>query len=308
MKLCALLSCLLAASCATAVKRSPALESLADGFDEGVAIAVLDLADDSISGVRLDRPMPQLSVFKTWVAAAAADMVAQRKLAWDEKLTVSDAELKYEQPQIVATIAAQGHELTVETLVTLMVTVSDNAATDVLLRRMGGPEVVRAFLISRGIGNIGVKADEAGLHARGDAVDAAIAAAPSEQRVAIAQRMLAEDPNRATARGIADGLARLYRGKLLDAAQTAKVLTILEATTSGPNRLRAGTPADYRLMHKTGTGGDSDGILMGTNDVGIIVAPDGHAYAVVVLVAGVRRSNDDAEKLAADVARHVTRP
>jgi beta-lactamase class A len=62
------------------------------------------------------------------------------------------------------------------------------------------------------------------------------------------------------------------------------LLAMLERTTSGPNRLKAGVPSDWRFGHKTGTGQVLDPVSTGYNDVGIMTAPDGKRYTVAVMM------------------------
>lgn len=58
---------------------------------------------------------------------------------------------------------------------------------------------------------------------------------------------------------------------------------------TGRRRMRALLPGDARIAHKTGTLNNT------SSDVGIIQAPDGHAYAVAIYVTGQGgRPNRDA--------------
>jgi beta-lactamase class A len=59
---------------------------------------------------------------------------------------------------------------------------------------------------------------------------------------------------------------------------------MLERVTSGPNRLKAGVPPDWRFGHKTGTGQVLASVATGYNDIGIMTAPDGKRYAVAVMM------------------------
>ena len=61
-------------------------------------------------------------------------------------------------------------------------------------------------------------------------------------------------------------------------------MTMAESKT-GMKRLRAALPEGWTIAHKTGTGQDIGPITAGYNDVAIVTAPDGHAYAVVVMIA-----------------------
>jgi beta-lactamase class A len=70
-------------------------------------------------------------------------------------------------------------------------------------------------------------------------------------------------------------------------------------------RLKAGLPRGFTLAHKTGTGPDWRGASVGINDVGLITAPDGHTYAVAVMIRQTRRSNEARHALMQAVTRAV---
>ena len=79
--------------------------------------------------------------------------------------------------------------------------------------------------------------------------------------------------------------ARLARGELLSPSSTKVLLNLMSQVKSGPQRLKAGVPYDWAFVHKTGTGQDLPPVSTGYNDIGIMTAPDGTRYAVVVMMA-----------------------
>ena len=89
---------------------------------------------------------------------------------------------------------------------------------------------------------------------------------------------------------LTDALVRLKRGELLGPAMTARFLEILGQTETGPARLPAGLGPGWSIAHKTGTGQDLGNLSTGYNDVGLVTAPDGHAYAVAVMIASTSAS------------------
>jgi beta-lactamase class A len=70
-------------------------------------------------------------------------------------------------------------------------------------------------------------------------------------------------------------------------------------------RLKAGLEPGWAIAHKTGTGQELGDLQSGYNDVGLITAPDGHAYAVAVMVAQTRRPIPERQAMMAGVARAV---
>ena len=58
---------------------------------------------------------------------------------------------------------------------------------------------------------------------------------------------------------------------------------------TGPRRLRGGLPPGWTIAHKTGTGQDWRGASVGINDIALLTAPDGHVYAVAVMIRRTRQ-------------------
>ena len=193
-------------------------------------------------------------------------------------------------------IGANGYTATVSILITRAVQQSDNTCNDAVLRRAGGPEAVRAFLRDKGIEGIRFGPGErllqsaiAGMewkqsYAVNRGFEAARASVPAGVRRAAFERYVANPMDGATPRGIVQALARLKRGELLSPASTQKLLSIMANTRTGPQRLKGGLEPGWRLSHKTGTGQIYGGVQAGYNDIGIVTTPDGHTYAVAVLI------------------------
>ncbi len=300
---------LLAAGCAPtrAPIADPApLESgfaeIASRLDGHVGIAMIDLQTGAEASLNGDLPLPQQSVFKSWIALAAADAATAGALSWDERLRVGPADLGFPYQPIAAEVPPEGRDFTVAELVHWMVTLSDNPSADVLLRRLGGPIAVEDALARRGIGDVAVTTNERGLHAHADRLQAQIAdLSPSAARAAVRAAMLT-DPNAATALGVARGFAALAKS-----ADGDRTLQVHFATRTGAARLKAGLPEGWRIAHKTGGGFDIAGLTTGANDAGVLVAPDGRRFAVAVLIAGSASPPAEQDAAIASVARLVAR-
>lgn len=59
------------------------------------------------------------------------------------------------------------------------------------------------------------------------------------------------------------------------------------------------------IAHKTGTGQANDGVSPATNDVGLLMAPDGGKVAVAVFLSNTRLSYTDQDRLIAALSRAV---
>ena len=261
----------------------------------GVAVYAID--DGWSIGKRGDEFFPQQSVSKLWVALTVLDQVDSGKLRLDQMIRITRDDLTlFHQPMRARVIANGEIQESVLSLLEQAVITSDCTANDSLLRTAGGPEAVRAFITRHQLGKIRFGAGErvmqsgiAGLtwqqdYSIGRNFENARAKLPYDVRKSALDRYLADPVDGASPMAIAKALGELIKGKLLSPTSTRLLLDILARTSSGPNRLKAGVPLDWRFAHKTGTGQQLGDVSTGYNDVGIMTAPDGKRYAVTVMM------------------------
>lgn len=287
-------------------------------FPGKTGIAVQRIDGDWTLARRGDDLFPQQSVSKLWVSLAALDAVDRGKVRLDDRVTITPDDLTLFYQPIATRVRAEGRvQLSIADLMLMAITESDNTANDSLARAIGGPAAVRRFLADRkltgirfGPGERLLQAQTAGMtwdqsYSAPNAFQAARALIPADVRANAMRAYLADPVDGASPRGIAMALTRLARGELLSGESTATMLGIMARTKSGPQRLKAGLPAGWRLAHKTGTGQDLNGMTAGYNNVGIATAPDGTRYAIVVLLADTTASVPDRMKLMQAVAAAV---
>ena len=293
------------------------LAELAHSFDGRVGIAVEDVQDRWIAAYDGDTLYPQQSVSKLWVVLAVFDAADRKSLDLSEPILVRREDMSVFNQPIQKVLGDTGYQTTLDDLLSWAISKSDNAADDILMRRVGGPEAVQHELSARGLNSIRSSPPEhlleskiAGLDwkpeysfgqtfwtAR-DQVDPAV-------RSALLEAYVANPDDGASPSAIVDGLSRLKRGELLSASSTLHFLQLLAATQTGPMRLKAGLGPGWSIAHKTGTGQDLGDLSTGYNDVGLLTAPDGRTYAVAVMIASTREPIPERQALMADVARAV---
>jgi beta-lactamase class A len=267
--------------------------------EAGIAVEVIDTGRTAhFEGRRL---MPQQSVSKLWVAATALELADQGALDLDDKRAIIRDDLTvFHQPVREIVLRDGVHVLTWRELLEQAITRSDNTANDILLRRVGGPEAVRAFLATHEISSVrfgpGERAMQsaiAGLDWRpsysiGNAFFEARDQVPGARRRSAFEGYVTDPVDGASPLAVAGALAKLARGELLGQDRSAYLIAVMGNTRSGPNRLKGALPPDWQIAHKTGTGQFFDGEQSGYNDVGIITAPDGARYAIAVMIARTR--------------------
>jgi beta-lactamase class A len=91
----------------------------------------------------------------------------------------------------------------------------------------------------------------------------------------------------------------------LSPSSTRLILSFMDRVKSGPNRLKAGVPYGWGFGHKTGTGQILAPISTGYNDIGIMTAPNGTRYAVVVMIADTTASVPERMQFMQSISRAV---
>lgn len=278
----------------------PALRAIAASFDGRLGISVSRIDSDWTFSSQGDAYFPQQSVSKLWVALTVFDAVDSGRLTLDQKVTITRADLTLFHQPIAQLVGAEGYETNVSELLLRAMTQSDNTANDSLLRTVGGPSAVRNMLERKGLNGIRFAGGERALQSAtagmtwqqrysvGRTFYAERAKLPESVRREALDRYLATLPDGAQPQAIVSALAKLKRGTLLSANSTRVLLSLMNESRTGRQRLAGGVPDGWRFGHKTGTGQDLAGTSTGYNDVGIMTAPDGTSYAVAVMIASTR--------------------
>jgi beta-lactamase class A len=305
----------------TRVQPPPALvarlEALAEGFDGRVGIAVEDVQEGWITGHDADTLYPQQSVSKLWVALAVLDAVDRGTMGLADPVLVRRTDMSVFNQPIQKLMGEAGYATSIDGLLSLAIAHSDNAANDILVRKVGGSAKVQRLIDRRGLGQIRSGPEErllqskiAGLtwspdYSFGLAFWTARDKVAPTLRSARLAAYLADPDDGATPRALVEGLSRLDRGALLSPASTAHYLQILASTETGPARLKAGLGPGWSIAHKTGTGQVLGDLATGYNDVGLLTAPDGRVYAAAVMIASTRQPVPERQALMAAVAQAV---
>jgi beta-lactamase class A len=214
------------------------LSSLAIENPGEYGIAAVDLATGRTVHVNGDRAFPMASTMKIAVAAAYLAEVDAGRRSLDDQIGGASAHY----------------------LMDVMITKSDNRATDMLMASLGGPAVIDHWLRNQGVSGMRVDRTIAQLlRDRRDLSDVRDSSTPTA--------ML--------------GLLRLINsGPALSPQSRATLLDMMRRCKTGSNRIRGLLPAQARVENKTGT-------LNGyTGDVGFLTLPDGRRIAVAFFARG----------------------
>ncbi|MEW5684575.1 MAG: class A beta-lactamase [Pseudomonadota bacterium] len=262
-----------------------------------------------------ERRFPMQSVFKLPLAVAALAEVDAGRAVLTERIQILEEQLSAPFSPIGAAWPAR-RDFTFQALLEAVLVDSDNTAADVLMKRIGGPGAVTAWLDARRVPEVRVDRYERELQCESygmpsfrpawrtpEAFSAALRATPPAERAAAQQRYLVDPRDTATPRGMIEFLRMLDKDELATPESTRLAVDLMARTPRAPNRIRAGLPRDAFLAHRPGTSGVDQGRSTAHNDVGIFRLADKRAYALAVFLSGATLDESGRDAVIADVTR-----
>lgn len=283
-----------------------------------LGVALLDLKDRKGWSHRGSESFPMQSVFKLPLAVAVLQAVEAGQFKLDQQITVTRKDFSLYHSPLAKAFKGERNDYPLRELIRLAAGESDNTAADLLMKRIGGPQVVTKMLRDGGVTGISVDRYERDFQPQvfglpGFGWDVAIdepayratlkALAPAKRQAALAAA-LKDKRDSATPDASVAFLEALAKGNWLrDPAHAAFLNTTITETKSGPDRIRAGLPPAARFAHKTGLGLTMDGTNHATNDIGVVTLPNGRVFAIAIYLAGSRADAKTREATHAAVAK-----
>jgi beta-lactamase class A len=224
---------------------------------------------------------PMQSVFKLPLALTILYQVEQGKLGLDQAIRFLPRDRMATNASPLQDKYPDGNaDVPLRELLRLSVSISDNVASDILLRVAGGPEAVDRYVAALGVRGFHLQDSEGALHREPQAQYRNwIEPAGAVQLL----RLLADKPP------ISIEHQKLLFGWMTPARHTA--------------RLDANLPDDVLVAHKSGTSDVDAGLAHATNDIGLIPLPDGRALAIAVFVTDSRADQAIREQIIARIAK-----
>ncbi|MDT0576736.1 serine hydrolase [Croceicoccus sp. F390] len=240
------------------------LVSIAAADRGRIGVAALDLTTGASVSILGEQAFPMASTSKIAIAATfLAGVDAGRYRLQDRyPLQIPVASRPFDGP--VAPVKP-GMQVAAERLIELMITRSDNSATDAMLKAVGGPKAVTEWLRNAGLSRQRIDRDIATLVRDDGEFDPVTVvderdSTPPEEMVAL--------------------IAGLYQGKWLSPESRDLLVNTMTRTVTGSRRIKAGLPSGSRFGHKTGTLNNT------ASDVGFVELPDGRVIVMAIYVTG----------------------
>lgn len=242
-----------------------------------VGILAQEIGGTRQAGVNVEQTFPMASTVKIAIAAAYLKGVDEGRYRLDASYPLLISTGKSDDQGRV--MVREGMSLTAQSLIELMITKSDNQATDALLHAIGGPRAVNTWLTQAGIS--------------GQRVDRNIATLLRDDLQKIDPVRGLDKRDTSTPQAMVRLLAALDRGEVLSPQSRAVLIGAMSRCLTGKTRIPGQLPAGTMVAHKTGT------LWAQTSDVGIIRMPDGRKVALAVFVTGQESHAAQAQVIAA---------
>jgi len=281
---------------------------LTNGAAGTVGMTVVHLETGRRASLNPRVRFPMASTYKVAIAGAILDQVDAGNFTLDRMIPVPDAMI-VDSDGISKDFPHAGVSLSVINLIETMLVVSDNTATDVLMRLAGGPAAVTAWVNKVGVTDMRIDRDTAGLVKDFTGIDvqwtkknfeALLLTNPELAKLEDAPNPRFDNDPRDTSTpdAMVHLLTKIHRGEALSVGSTKLLLEVMGRCVTGQNRLIAMLPPGVALAHKTGTIGGS------VNDVGIMTLPNGGGHlAIAVYIKASSDPVSSREKLIAQMAR-----
>lgn len=261
------------------------------GFDGKVTLYAKNLDTGATVGIAESEPVRTASTIKLPIMTATFDAVARGKAKWTELLTVTAAE-KVSGSGVIGSELSDGIQLPLRDVLHLMIVLSDNTATNMILERITA-DSVNAYL-----DKIGLKTTRSMRKVRGDGNQlkspsgwSGAGKLPENQKYGLGV---------SSPRDMVTLLEKLENGELVSREASQEMLAILKRCHDDSGiRRRMG---NLKVANKTGS---LDALR---SDVGIVYAPTGR-IALAITVDGMPKidytPDNLGSQLIADLARLI---
>lgn len=247
------------------------INRLAKSFSGTAGVSIKLLETNDTLTYQDDQRYPMQSVFKFPIAVSLLRKVDRGSITLDQKILITKADL----PKTVSLLQQKYPEgnvkVSVNEILTDMITVSDNNACDILMKLLGGPEMITNDIHAIGVTQIEIKGSEADMYADWG-MQYRNWCRPSAQ---------------------IELLSMIFHQGILSEKSNDLLMQLMLSTYVAPGRIRGLLPDGTLVAHRTGTSStNKQNLSPATNDVGIITLPNGRHLAIAIFL---KDSYDDAK-------------
>ena len=290
------------------------IEGLIRSVEGEVGVAAKHVETGEEITVNGDMYFPMASVFKVPVLVEVMAQINEGRFTLDDEIRIQKTD-QHLGSGFLSDLDAPGITLSVRNLINLMMMISDNSATDILLTKVGAENVnnrLRSFGLER------ITVDRTCQHLIMDAIgmdyekykglpldDVVKALRKERQENPVAHEQAAAKfskviKDQSSPQAMNRLLELIFKKEILDEAGCDFILSVMLKCQTGQRRLKGDLPRSIQVAHKTGTIGGT------VNNAGIIYLPDDLGHVVItVFTKDTEGDTQDVEDVIAQTARFV---
>lgn len=235
-------------------------KNLETSLDGRIGLYAINTANNQTIQYRALERFPIQSTFKLMAISAILKKSELDNSLLKQKVTYTKQDLVFWSP-ITEKHVADG--MTIFDLCAAAMRYSDNTATNLIVKKLGGPKAVTVFARSIGDNTFRIDGWEPELNSN-----------PKDLG------------DTSTPKAMEQSLQKLTLGNVLIPSKRNQVIIWMKGNTTGNTRIRAGVPKGWIVADKTGAGNDY-GI---SNDIGIIWPPN--CAPIVIAIYSVHNKKD----------------
>lgn len=248
-----------------------------------VGVSILTDKNDTLS-INGNDHFPMQSVFKFHIALTVLSLVDEGKLSLDQLITIKEDQLLPGLYSPLRDTYPKGATLKLSQILKYTVSKSDNVGCDVLLRLVGGPQVVEQYIRGKGFSDFSVKINEEEMQNNWDMQFLNWTTPITSSRILF---LFYNKPN-----------------NVLSSGQHDFIWKLMTATETGKKRIKGHLPGGTVVSHKTGwSGTNKEGITAAVNDVGIVFLPGGGYFIISIFITDSQEDLATNEGIIADIAK-----
>ncbi len=290
------------------------IEGVISRIEGEVGVAIKHIETGEGFAIKGDDYFPMASVFKVPVLVEVMAQIKEGRFTLEDEISIQKTD-QHMGSGYLSDLDAPGITLSVRNLINLMMMISDNSATDMLLTKVGAENVTHR-LKSYGLERITV--DRTCQHLIMDAIGMDYEKYKNlslDETIKAYEKEKADNPqafeqapkqfsqiikDQSSPRAMNRLLELIFKKEIIDEESCDFILNVMLKCQTGEKRLRGDLPRYVRVAHKTGTIGGT------VNNAGIIYLPDdlGHV-AITVFSKDTEDSTEDVEEGIAQIARFV---
>lgn len=261
------------------------IEAITQDKKAKIGVSILDIIKGDTFTLNNSHHFPMQSVFKFHLALAVLNQIDQGKMTLNQPIFVKKTDLLPDLWSPMREKYPAGNvTIPLREILQFTVSQSDNSGCDLLFKLIGGPEKTNQYIHSLGIKEVSIKNPEAEIQA-----DWSI-----------------QYKNWTTPSAATKLLEMFYKKNILSKNNYDFLWKTMAETTTGINKIKGKLPKEAIVAHKTGySGANKEGIVGATNDIGIVILPNGKKFAIALFVSDSMENEKTNDGIMADVAKVV---